>query len=65
MANTVFGFTLQFNALLARDPYAAEVADLTEKFQAKARKPMKSYDKYVALLRRPEADVVRCKVDSD
>ena len=33
---TVFGFSLQFNPLLMRDPYAAEVVTLVEKYQATA-----------------------------
>jgi tetratricopeptide (TPR) repeat protein len=56
MPGTVVGFTLQFNPLLARDPYAAEVADLTEKFQATAGERAKYLDKYIAALRRPEAE---------
>jgi tetratricopeptide (TPR) repeat protein len=55
-ASIVVGFSLQFNTLLMRDPYAAQVADLAEKYQAKVGAPAKGYDMYIALLRRPEAE---------
>lgn len=52
---TVFGSSLHLNTLLMRDPYAAEVVKLVEKYQSTIGERAKGYARYVALLRLPEA----------
>ena len=54
--STVLGFSLQSNPLLMRDPYAAEVAALVEAYQKTAGGQAEAYDRYLRLLRMPEAE---------
>ena len=51
-----FGFSLPANPLLMRDPYAADVAELVEKYEAIADDGGKSFDRYLVLLRQPESE---------
>jgi tetratricopeptide (TPR) repeat protein len=53
---TVLSFSIQFNPLLLRDPYAAEVAGLAEAYLARAGKNADFIRRVVALLRKPPAE---------
>jgi tetratricopeptide (TPR) repeat protein len=53
---TVLSFSTQFNPLLLRDPYAAEVAGLAEAYLPRAGEKADVVRRMVALLRKPLAE---------
>ena len=56
------GFSVGYNPLLLRDPYAGQVAKLIEDYQERAdERALWQLDRYIALLRRPEAERAEAK----
>lgn len=53
---TVLSFSIQFNPVLLRDPYAAEVANIAEAYLPRAGEKADVIRRIVALYRKPEAE---------